>query len=186
MLPYHLLWVEEPLLPEHSDHLRDLAAIPIPLAAGERRMDRWAYKTVLQQGVLQIIQPDVSLTGIHELEKIACMAEAYNVVVAPHGPNGTISLVTTLAVLGTIPNAVWQEHSRGLHYHQGYQSLPPGELEAYLTDPKCVDLREGYLPILDHPGLGIAINEEAVRAQHQEWFLADPTWYNSDGTLAEW
>jgi galactonate dehydratase len=184
--PYRLLWVEEPLLPEHGDQLRDLASIPIPLAAGERLMDRWDYKTVLEQRALAIIQPDVSFTGIHELEKIARMAEAYDVVVAPHCPNGTISLAATLAVLGAIPNAVWQEHSRGLHYHQGYQSLPPGELEAYLTDPQALDLKDGYLPILSTPGLGIAVNEEAVRAPHPDWTLSDPTWRNADGTLAEW
>lgn len=184
--PYHLLWVEEPVLPEHKDLLPELANLAIPLAAGERWMDRWDYKAVLEQRSLAIVQPDVSLTGIHELEKIARMAEAYDVTVAPHCPNGPISLAATLQVVATIPNAVWQEHSQGIHYHHQDQGAAGTEMAAYLTGPIDLQPDLGRLTISDSAGLGIAIDEDAVRRQDGTWTWPDSIWRNDDGTLAEW
>lgn len=184
--PYHVLWVEEPVLPEHSDLLPELASLGVPLASGERWMDRWDYKVVLEQHSLAIWQPDVSLTGIHELEKISRMAEAYDVVVAPHCPNGPISLAATLQALAAIPNAVWQEHSQGIHYHRPKEGEALIEPEDYLTDPSLLQPKEGRLLMLDRPGLGVLMNEEKIRAKDGSWTWLDSTWRNADGTLAEW
>jgi len=186
LAPYHPLWVEEPLLPEHCDMLPELTGTSIPLAAGERWVDRWDFKTILEQRVLTIIQPDVSFTGIHELEKIARMAEAYDVLVAPHCPNGPISLAATLQVDACISNAAWQEHSQDIHYHQGYHGLNKADLGDYLKDPQILMPKDGSLAIPSGPGLGIEVDEEKVRRADQPWRLDDSEWRNADGTVAEW
>jgi len=185
--PYHLLWIEEAVLSEHNDLLSVLAGqTSTPIATGERLYNRWEYKSLLEGRVVDIIQPDASLTGLHELEKLSRMAEAYDVMVAPHCPNGPISLAATLQVDGCVPNLALQEYSVGIHYHQGYRGLAAGEMQDYLLAPELLAPKDGFLEIPNGPGLGIAINEELVRDRHEVWFLRDSNWRNSDGTLAEW
>lgn len=185
--PLNPLWVEEPLLPEHGDLLADLArSTCIPLAAGERLLDRWDFKSVFEARALAIVQPDVSLTGVHELEKVSRMAEAYDCAVAPHCPNGPVSLAATLQVDAAVPNAVWQEQSWNMPYNCGYQGLAPAEPGDYLRDPSVLAPVDGMLAIPTGPGLGIDIDEAKVRALNETWQVADMAWRNGDGTLAEW
>lgn len=185
--PFHLAWIEEPVLSEHNDLLPILAAETVtPIATGERLYSRWDYKRLLEDRVVDIIQPDASLTGLHELEKLSRMAEAYDVTVAPHCPNGPVSLAATLQVDACVPNLVFQEYSLGIHYHQGYAGLEPGEMADYLANPELLATRDGHLTIPRGPGFGIEINEEQVRERHRFWSLRDPNWRNADGTPAEW
>src|SRR5690606_24409949 len=88
--PFRPLWIEEPVLPGHEEILREVVrgGSSIPLATGERLTSRWEFKRLLEAGVIDILQPDVSITGLFELRKIAAMAEAYDVAIAPHCPNG--------------------------------------------------------------------------------------------------
>ncbi|MCC6804841.1 MAG: galactonate dehydratase, partial [Anaerolineae bacterium] len=92
--PYHLLFIEEPVLPENNEALRDIAQhTSTPIATGERMYSRWDFKPLLEAGYVDIIQPDLSHAGgISEVAKIAAMAEAYDVALAPHCPLGPISL----------------------------------------------------------------------------------------------
>lgn len=185
--PFHLMWIEEPLLSEHNDVLPAIAAnSPTPIATGERLCSRWEFKSILEDRVVDVIQPDVSFTGIHELEKIGRMAEAYDVTVAPHCPNGPICLAATLQVDACLPNVALQEYSMGMHYHKGYAGLAPGEMTDYLVDPQLIAVNGGFLGIPSGPGLGIEINEATVRERHQKFTLRDNNWRNADGTLAEW
>jgi galactonate dehydratase len=185
--PFHLTWIEEPLLPENFDALRGIAAqSPIPIATGERLCSRWEFKSLFEERLVDIIQPDVSFTGIRELDTIGRMAEAYDLAVAPHCPNGPICLAATLQVDACLPNVALQEYSMGIHYHQGYAGLLPGEMTDYLTNPQAITVQDGHLLIPSGPGLGITINEEVVRARHHEWSFRDNNWRNPDGTLAEW
>ena len=113
--------------------------------------------------------------------KIATMAEAYDVAVAPHCPLGPIALASSLQVGAATPNVVIQEQSLGIHYHQG------NELLDYLEDPSVFAFDQGFVPILNHPGLGIAIDETRVReaaAIGHQW--RNTVWRNEDGTIAEW
>lgn len=185
--PFRPAWVEEPLAPGHDDALPALASIgsSIPIATGERLTSRWDFKQLLRYGVVDIVQPDVSLTGIAELERIARMAEAYDVAVAPHCPNGPVSLAASLQVGFATANVVVQEQSLGLHYNQGYADLPPGEMFDYLRDPAPLTPHEGHLARPTGPGLGIEIDEDAVRAS-PGWSLRDPDWRYDDGRVAEW
>lgn len=181
--PYHPMFIEEPVLPEHSEALREIARhTTIPIATGERMYSRWDFKTILQAGYVDIIQPDLSHAGgITECKKIAAMAEAYDVAVAPHCPLGPIALAASLQVDATSYNAMIQEQSMGIHYNTG------SDLLDYLKDPSVFDFRDGYVRIPQGPGLGIDIDEDKVRKAAEighSW--KNPVWRHGDGSIAEW
>lgn len=181
--PYKPLFIEEPVLPENNDALLELARhTSIPLATGERMYTRWDFKSLLASGAVDIIQPDLSHTGgIWEARKIAAMAEAYDVAVAPHCPLGPIALASSLQLDFCTPNAFIQEQSLEIHYNQGTDLLD------YLQDPGVFQYENGFVQRPTQPGLGIEINEEKVRAAAQashQWH--NPVWRNQDGSIAEW
>ncbi len=181
--PYHLLFIEEPVLPENNEALREIAAhTSTPIATGERMYSRWQFKTLLQDGYVDIIQPDPSHAGgITETRKIAAMAEAYDVAVALHCPLGPIALAVCLQIDAGVHNAFIQEQSLGIHYNQG------NDLLDYLDDPTVFNYSDGYVTIPTAPGLGISVNEEAVRRGAEighNWH--NPVWRNKDGSIAEW
>ncbi|PSL08408.1 galactonate dehydratase [Haloactinopolyspora alba] len=186
--PFRLLWVEEPITPETDDALRHVASVgsSVPVATGERLTSRWDVLPLLRDGVVDVLQPDVSITGLFELEKIARMAEVYDVAVAPHCPNGPVSLAASLQVGFCCPNVAIQEQSGGIHYHQGYDGLPTGELFDYLRDPAPLTTTGGYFHRGDAAGLGIDVDDDAVRASAGAWSLPDPDWTHHDGRYAEW
>ena len=183
MEPYHPLFIEEPVLPENNEALRELARhTTVPIAVGERMFTRWDFKGVLADGCVDILQPDLSHAGgILEVRKIAAMAEAYDVAVAPHCPLGPIALAASLQLDACTPNAFIQEQSLGIHYNVG------NDLLDYLEDPSVFQHEHGFIPLLTTPGLGIAVNEAKVRelaAIGHDW--KSPVWRNEDGTVAEW
>ncbi|MER2089598.1 MAG: galactonate dehydratase [Sporosarcina sp.] len=177
------MFIEEPVLPENNEALREIAhATNIPIATGERMFSKWDFKKLLADGYVDIIQPDLSHAGgITECKKIFAMAEAYDVAVAPHCPLGPIALASCLQVDATSHNVFIQEQSLGIHYNQG------SDLLDYLNDPKVFDYKDGYVDMLKGSGLGISINEEFVREQAKighNW--RNPVWRHKDGTIAEW
>ncbi|RAV04148.1 galactonate dehydratase [Paenibacillus sp. YN15] len=181
--PYNLMFIEEPVLPENNEALRDIALhSSTPIATGERMFSRWDFKTLLSQGYVDIIQPDLSHAGgITECRKIFAMAEAYDVAVAPHCPLGPIALAACLQVDAGAYNAFIQEQSLGIHYNQG------NDLLDYLRDPSVFRYRDGYVGIPQGPGLGLDIHEEYVLEMAQQghrW--RNPVWRHRDGSVAEW
>ena len=181
--PYHLMFVEEPILPMHNEALLDLKrSTSIPIATGERMYSRWDFKTILAQGSVDIIQPDVSHAGgISEVLRIAAMAEAYDVALAPHCPLGPIALAACLQVDAVAYNALIQEQSLGLHYNT------QADLLDYLADPSVFDYQDGYVKLPTAPGLGIEIDETKVRAASDHAFRwRNPRWRRTDGSVAEW
>jgi galactonate dehydratase len=183
MEPYHLMFIEEPVLTENLDALKVIAMhTSTPIATGERMYSRWDFKKVFEEGYVDIIQPDVSHAGgITECRKIATMAEAYDVAVAPHCPLGPIALAACLQLDACTPNAFIQEQSLGIHYNEG------SDLLDYLTDKTVFKYENGHVNIPIGPGLGIDIHEERVReaaAKGHHW--KNPVWRNKDGTVAEW
>jgi galactonate dehydratase len=180
------MFVEEPVLPEHLDALPELAArTSIPLATGERLFTRWGFRDLLQRGGVAIVQPDVSHAGgIWETRKIAAMAEAYDIALAPHCPLGPIALASALQVDLCSPNALIQEESFGIHYNTN------GEVDSYVRNAQWLLPEDGFVTVPDSPGLGIEIDEEAVRAAAVRavgvapW--RNPVWRLVDGSVAEW
>ncbi len=181
--PYEPMFIEEPVLPEHNDALGDIAAnTTIPIATGERMFSRWDFKEVFEDGSVDIIQPDLSHAGgITEVKKIAAMAEAYDVALAPHCPLGPIALASCVHVDTVSPNALIQEQSLNIHYNETSDVLD------YLTDPTVFEYKDGYVDVPSDPGLGIDINESYVKRQAERtvnWH--NPVWRNDDGSVTEW
>ncbi|MBY0223473.1 MULTISPECIES: galactonate dehydratase [Sporosarcina] len=177
------MFIEEPVLTENMEALKEIAQhTAIPIAMGERMYSRWDFKNILNDGYVDIIQPDLSHAGgITEVKKIAGMAEAYDVALAPHCPLGPIALAACLQVDATSHNAVIQEQSLGIHYNKG------SDLLDYITDKSVFDYKEGYVAIPKAPGLGIEIDEDYVRRQAKighNW--KSPVWRHKDGSIAEW
>jgi galactonate dehydratase len=180
---YHPMFIEEPVLPENNEALKEIAQhTSIPIATGERMFSRWHFKDLLAQGYIDIIQPDLSHAGgITECKKIISMAEAYDVAAAPHCPLGPIALAACLQVDATCHNAFIQEQSLGIHYNNG------NDLLDYLEDKSVFNYEKGYVNIPSGPGLGIKINEAQVRKMAIEghsW--RNPLWHHEDGSVAEW
>jgi len=181
--PFHLMFLEEPVLSEHLEALKDIAGqTATPIALGERLYSRWDFKKILSDGLVDIIQPDPSHAGgITETRKIAAMAECYDVGLAPHCPLGPIALAACLQLDAVCYNAVIQEQSLGIHYNKS------NDLLDYIDDPAAFAYADGHVAIPQGPGLGITINEEAVRrgaeAGHR-W--RPPVWRHKDGSFAEW
>jgi galactonate dehydratase len=177
------MFVEEPILPETQGGALAsvVAASTVPIAVGERLYSRWDFKPALDAGVA-VVQPDPSHAGgISELRRIASMAEVYGASMAPHCPLGPIALAASMQVAFATPNFLIQEQSLKMHYNGG------AELLSYLVDPTPFEFVDGYARRPVGPGLGIEIDEAAVRrAAELGHAWRNPVWRHDDGGLAEW
>ncbi|HEX3788038.1 MAG TPA: galactonate dehydratase [Pseudonocardiaceae bacterium] len=178
------MFVEEPIPPELQN--RELlagivAASGVPIAVGERLYSRWDFKPALEAGVA-VAQPDPSHAGgISELRRIGALAELYGASLAPHCPLGPISLAASMQVAFATPNFLIQEQSLRMHYNGDT------DLADYLVDPAPFEFVDGYAHRPTGPGLGIEIDEAAVRRADtigHAW--RSPLWRHDDGSLAEW
>lgn len=181
--PYKLMFIEEPVLSENYEALKELAPLSsTPIALGERLFSRWDFKRILSEGYVDVIQPDASHAGgITETRKIASMAEAYDVALALHCPLGPIALAACLQLDAVCYNAFIQEQSLGIHYNQS------NDLLDYVKQAEVFAYEAGYVTIPRGPGLGIEIDEAYVReraAQGHRW--RNPVWRHADGSVAEW
>ncbi|MDJ0624300.1 MAG: galactonate dehydratase [Desulfocapsaceae bacterium] len=180
---FNLMFIEEPVLSENLEEMLEIRRhCNIPIAAGERLYSRFDFKRVFESGSVDIIQPDLSHAGgITECRKIAAMAEAYDIAIAPHCPLGPIALAACLQLDAVSYNAFIQEQSLGIHYNQD------NDLLDYLKDPDVFSYHDGYVSLSDEPGLGIEINEKKVEKQAavgHRW--RNPVWRHPDGSVAEW
>jgi galactonate dehydratase len=178
----HPLFVEEPVLPDQGHLLRDIVtASPVPVATGERLYGRSEFLGPLQSGVA-VVQPDLSHAGgISEVRRIASMAETYGAVLAPHCPLGPIALAASLQIALATPNFLIQEQSIGIHYNVGSEVLD------YVVDPEPFRFVAGHIRRLEAPGLGITVDERAVRAAARDGHAwRNPVWSHDDGSFAEW
>lgn len=177
------MFLEEPVLCEHMGEFKEIArACNIPIATGERLFSRYDFRRLLEEGGVDIIQPDLSHAGgITEVRKIAAMAEAYDVALAPHCPLGPIALAACLQVDAGSYNAFIQEQSMGIHYNKFHGPLD------YIRNPETYEFKDGCVAIPQLPGLGIEVNRELVLEEDQSphaW--KNPVWRHADGSVAEW
>lgn len=173
------MFVEEPLRPEFSGQIgRIVGATSVPVATGERLYSRTDFLPVLQAGVA-VVQPDPSHAGgISEVRRIAALAEMFDAAVAPHCPLGPIALAACLQLDAAIPNFLIQEQSLGVHHLPGIE---------FVTDTSVFALHDGHLRRPTGTGLGIDVDEDAVRAAGRlghRW--RTPGWTHRDGSFAEW
>jgi galactonate dehydratase len=180
--PYRPFFLEEPVVPENSHLIGEFVrSTTTPVSTGERLYSRQEFLPVLQAGIA-VAQPDLSHAGgITEVRKIAALAETYDVQLAPHCPLGPIALAACLQVGFATPNYLIQEQSIGIHYNEGADVLD------YLLDTKPFALVDGHIERFTGPGLGIEIDEAAVRAADRRGHAwRGPVWRHADGSFAEW
>lgn len=181
--PLNPLFIEEPLLSEHVEAIVQISKLThLPIALGERLYSRWDFKPFLEAAAVDIIQPDLSHAGgLSECRRIAAMAEAYDVGVAPHCPLGPMALAACFQLAVSTPNFVIQEMSLGIHYNVGHDLL------SYMTNPEVFDVTDGMVAALQGPGLGVEIDEAMVREAAKDaptW--RNPVWRGQDGSVREW
>ena len=177
------MFLEEPVLCEHMDEFKEISrACNVPIATGERLFSKYDFKRLLEKGGVDIIQPDLSHAGgITEVRKIAAMAEAYDVALAPHCPLGPIALAACLQVDACSYNAFIQEQSMGIHYNEFHGPLD------YILNPETYTFTDGSVQIPKLPGLGVEVNKELVLEENETphaW--KNPVWRHRDGSVAEW
>ena len=177
------MFIEEPVLCENMEYFPEIAAAcNIPIATGERLFSKYDFKRLLQIGGVDIIQPDLSHAGgISEVRKIAAMAEAYDVALAPHCPLGPVALASCLNVDAVSYNAVIQEQSMGIHYNVGKSVLD------YVKNQEGFEFVDGYVNLPKLPGLGVDVNKELIIEENKtphNW--KNPVWRHADGSIAEW
>ena len=151
--PYHLLFMEDPVAPENIEGMARVAdAVAIPIAAGERLATIWGWRALIEREIVDVIQPDTGRAGgISQMKKLAGMAEAHHIMMAPHsGSLGPIAEFAALHLLAAIPNTLMLER---------IESDWSGRNEVISAPPV---LEDGHLIVPTVPGLGVDIDEDAV------------------------
>jgi galactonate dehydratase len=177
LAPGRPMFVEEPLPPGETEGLKAVAAhSKVPLATGERLVERTEFADLLAARVVGIVQPDIChCGGLLEAKKIAAMAEAVSVGVAPHNPLGPIAGVAALHFAVSTPNHVIQEEMVGAV--PWYFEVVEGPIE----------LIDGFWRVPDAPGLGVKVNEAAcARHPYKPEIPATRAAVLDDGTIVDW
>ena len=172
LAPFGLLFFEEPVPPDTPEALAKVAAarLPLRLATGERLFTKWDYQPVLQAGLVDVAQPDICHAGgITELRKIAAMAEASYIKIAPHNPNGPVATIASVHLAATIPNFLILEMA---------QQRLRDEVQRGLT------IKDGWAELPRRPGLGIELDPDVVAAHPYAPGDYEPAFY-SDGSVAD-
>jgi len=153
--PYNLLFFEEPVPPDNVLALRNVraAGLGMDLATGERAFLKWGYRELIENQLVDVIQPDVCHDGgIKETLKIAAMAETYNILVAPHNPNGPVATAASVHVSAAVSNFLILEYA-----------LSPTRDECQAGD--VLKAVKGRIELPTKPGLGVELDEDYL-ARH--------------------
>jgi D-galactarolactone cycloisomerase len=150
---YQITWFEEALPPDDIEGFIKLREhSPVPITGGEVLTRRQSFMPWIERGAFDIVQPDATKCGgLSEARRIAWMAYDHNVLWVPHGWNTAVGLAADLALAGAVPVARWVEYL-----------TPSPYIEDILVTKFALDA-DGLLPIPSGPGLGIEIDEDALR-----------------------
>jgi galactonate dehydratase len=172
MEPYQPLFVEEPVQCQNVDMMAEIARdTHIPIATGERIFTKWGFRELLEKKAATILQPDLCHAGgIFECRLIAGMAEAYYCSIAPHNPLGPISLAAGIQLAASVPNFLCQEQV----------SLGDG----YIRSPFKVE--KGFVMVPTTPGLGIELDEDAMKDKIGHDWRNRETYDPDDGSVVDW
>lgn len=177
--PYNLLFIEEVAVPGNIEVFKRLKEqIRIPLAAGERDRCIWEFAPYLHERCLDILQPDACHSGgITQLKKIAAMAEAYHVPLAPHCTASFLGIAASLHLVASIPHFLIHEF-----YPDNHGFNPKDMLKMAFEYDK-----DGYIGLPPGPGLGVEVNEKLVeevskKPQTYKW----PGAKLRDGSIADY
>ncbi|MCC6286459.1 MAG: mandelate racemase/muconate lactonizing enzyme family protein [Chitinophagaceae bacterium] len=152
----NITWYEEPAGPESADTLRAMRErIPsnIAICVGERHYTRYGIKPVLEKYVCDIMMPDITRCGgPSEMKRMATMMEAYNVLLAPHNPNGPLSTLASAHVCASVPN----------FFRQEFMFNDVAWRDTVIDYPIKNMVKNGHLCLSDRPGLGVDLVEEEM------------------------
>ena len=170
--PYRPMFFEEPLRPENMDAMAQLRAkAGIPIATGEMLYTKYEFRDLIAAGAVDILQPDLVLCGgLMEGKKIAALAEANYLTVAPHNPLGPVSTAVAVQFAASTPNFLILE----------YRIDSRGPARQLIRQP--LELVEGHVLIPETPGLGIELNEAAF-PDHPLANWHRPFIYEGDGNI---
>ena len=170
---FNPFFYEDPMLPDSPATMGEVAAkCNIPIATGERFTTIFEYQQLLEANAASYVRPDLCLCGgLSGCKKVAAMAEAHHVKVIPHNPLSPISTAACVQLDARIPNFALQEYT-------GESEPPKSEL---LVKP--LELKEGYITVPDGPGLGVEINEEALKMPEDPKVLDTPIGF--DGSVQD-
>lgn len=162
---YDLFFYEDPVAPENIDAIARVAdAVDIPIAAGERHAGIWGVKELIEREIIDVVQPDTGRAGgLSQMRKIAAMAEAHYISMAPHdGSLGPIAEMAAVHLMATLPNFLILEHLED-DVPQRYEVMDP--------QPRMVN---SFIEVPDAPGLGVDIVEEACIKYPSEGNVSEP------------
>lgn len=173
--PYNLLFYEEPVPPDNVLALRTIrdAGFSMDLATGERAFTRWGYRELIDNQLVDVIQPDICHDGgIKETLRIAAMAETYNVMVAPHNPNGPVATAASVHAAACIPNFLILEYAQS----PTRDACQAGDV---------FKARNGRIELPTKPGLGIELDEDYLARHPYQGVKLWPSLRYSDGGIAD-
>lgn len=155
---FDIFFVEEPTDPADAQAIAKVASsTSIPVAAGERHYTRSGMRPLLEARAIDVLQPDPTNTGgILETKKIAAMAEAWGMRVAPHVCGSPLATSISLQVAATLPNFVIQELYPYFRLHDGWLD--------FVGDPVEAQVKDGFVGLPEAPGLGVAIDRDRLAA----------------------
>lgn len=159
--PFDVTWLEEPLPPENHSGYRELKQeVSIPLAAGEASYARFEFRDIIEERIVDIVQPDVcKCGGLSESRFVAKLATTENVSVSPHVWTGAVGLAASLQFAATLPE---YPHSTNVPEPLLFEvdRADNALREELLTAP--LDPTGGTMTVPDGPGLGVTVDEGAV------------------------
>lgn len=157
MEPFKLVWLEEPVPADNIDAMRDVRqSTQTPICAGENLYLRHGFRELLEKHAVDIIMPDVQKCGgLLEARKIADMAHTYYTPFAPHCQASPIGTMAACHVMTAIPNALV------LEWHWGHPADRTVRWKQFVKEGEII--QKGYITVTDRPGIGVEMNEEAVR-----------------------
>ena len=180
--PLNLMFIEEPCPPENVKAMARISRrTSVPIATGERLVASFSCRELIEQRVADILQVDINhVGGISALWKVAAMAEASRVMIAPHSCEGPIGGIATLHVDAALPNFLVQEVCSGI------QPGPKEKIwEEWLGFP-AMRMVDGYFPLPERPGLGIELSEKKLAKYAFKGTRPMRQVFHEDGSVAEW
>jgi L-alanine-DL-glutamate epimerase-like enolase superfamily enzyme len=151
--PHNVYWIEEPVATDDIDgSARVAAALATPIAGYETEIGLYGFRELITRGAVDIVQADLAWAGgFSECRRIAALAQAHHLMVAPHAFAGAVLLAASLHFLAAIPNGLELE----------FDQNPNGLRDELLKEPPAID-RDGMVKVPQRPGLGIELDPAAV------------------------
>ena len=158
--PSHPLWFDEPCSASNIEAVRKVSGESVtPLGFGRGITDRGVFQALLRDGLIDVVRPDISVWGISGARKVAVLAEAYYVAIAPHHDGGPIATAAAIQMAASVPNFYIQHVPRP-------QDAKDRDMRAAIVSGSLETPRDGFLQLPTAPGLGIDVNESALEKYH--------------------